>query len=135
MIQKKRSEMTENLKKKVQGFILYWRVLNKMYKIKIKPTLTLETLRWNTRIVCSLQNFKIVFSLILGWFSVLRLSNKYLMLTVSFFVYVLRLKANNNNPMIVKNALNSLNSLTSDLNSMKECKIANDDLFFCLVYT
>ena len=57
------------------------------------------------------------------------------MLTVSFFVYVLRLKANNNNPMIVKNALNSLNSLTSDLNSMKECKIANDDLYFCLVHT
>ena len=97
--------------------------------------MTLETLPWNTRIVCSLQNFKIVFSLILGWFSVLRLSNKYLMLTVSFFVYVLRLKANNNNPMIVKNALNSLNSLTSDLNSMKECKIANDDLYFCLVHT
>ena len=97
--------------------------------------MTLEILRWNTRIVCSLQNFKIVFSLILGWFSVLRLSNKCLMLTVSFFVYVLRLKANNNNPMIVKNALNSLNSLTSDLNSMKECKIANDDLYFCLVHT
>ena len=44
-------------------------------------------------------------------------------------------KANNNNPMIVKNALNSLNSLTSDLNSMKECKIANDDLYFSLDHT